>query len=91
VLIEGSDELLKEYNEQFYIELTVDPADQQKMMTLADGFGLVSSEENKWRIPFSIFELVIEQMREKKIRIIDLKKIEKSLEEIFLELVGGRK
>ncbi|MFC4547101.1 hypothetical protein ACFO25_12230 [Paenactinomyces guangxiensis] len=84
---QSKSELLKEYNHQLLVEVNVHPDDQEKKSKLS---GIPQDEDSSWIMPLTTFEELMIEMRAQNIRIIDLRKREKSLEKIFLELVGEK-
>jgi ABC-2 type transport system ATP-binding protein len=81
-------ELLEKYNNQLMVELTVHEDDSEKMNQF---IGNHRDENNRYVLSLLEFESIMADMKQQRIRIIDLNKRATSLEEIFLELVGEKR
>jgi ABC-2 type transport system ATP-binding protein len=87
LMYELKSKLLKSFNHEIQVGIMVHPDDQEKMRSLS---GIEQNEDGSWILPLEVFEEMMMEMKINKIRILDLHKHEKSLEQIFLEIVGDK-
>ncbi|MCR6850430.1 ABC transporter ATP-binding protein [Bacillus sp. IBL03825] len=84
----SKDNLLKEANsDSIWIELTLNISDMQKVDDIFSGASYRHIGENKWSILVGNLPSILKNLDKYNIEILDLKKNEKNLEDIFLEWV----
>ena len=84
----SKESLLKEANAgATWVELSINVTDVKEINAIFSNVPYEHVDENKWAIPVEHLPMVLKQLDINGLELLDLKKIEKNLEDVFLEWV----